>query len=250
MDFNQNLKAFLKVLPLKKMTGHQKFLAVSAVQCLGKTDVKVSARDVRKQWRKSVLGVLYNPSLYDRAQREGWVNPVAGAKGKFLVTEEGFEHLSALEGSDLEIDAGELKRAGALIIVNKKGTHSFDKFLRQTLAEAKKQVLIADSYVDGTIFDTVLDAIPPTTPIKLVYAHASDNFATRTARFSRQYQQFMARKMKWLHDRFMIVDETGYVLGPSIKDAAFKYPALVVILGQKENRSLQTFFKELWTRAK
>jgi hypothetical protein len=250
MDFNQNLKAFLEGLPLNNMSGQQKFLAVAAVKCHGQADVEVSAGDVRKQWRKSVLKVRYNPALYDRAQREGWVNPVAGAKGRLLVTEEGLGHLSALEGFNLEVDAGELKRAGALVVVNKKGTHSFDKFLRQTFAEAKKEVLIADSYVDGTIFDTVLDTIPQTTVIRLVYAHDSGNFAQRSARFSRQYQQYMARKYKWLHDRFMIVDETGYVLGPSIKDAAFKYPALVVILGKKEGHSLQAFFNTLWAKAK
>jgi hypothetical protein len=250
MDFNQNLKAFLKGLPLKKMSGQQKFLAIAAVQSRGKTDVEVSTGNIRKQWRKSVLGVRFNPALYDRAQQEGWVNPVFGAKGKLFVTERGLEHLSAVEGSDLEMDIGEIKRTGALIIVNKKGTHSFDKFLRQTLAGAKKQVLIADSYVDGTIFDTVLDAIPQTITVKLVYAHDSGNFGNRAARFSRQYQHFIARKFKGLHDRFMIVDETGHILGPSIKDAAFRYPALVVILGQKESRSLQTFFDNLWTKAK
>ena len=249
MDFNQNLKAFLKGLPLKNMSGHQKFLAVSALQSHGTKDTEVSTADVIRQWRTSLLRTKYNPSLYDRAQGEGCVNPVAGAKGRFLVTTGGLEHLTALEGSEVVAASGDLKRSGTLIIVNKRGTHSFDKFLRQTLAEAKQQVLIADSYVDGTIFDTVLDAIPQTTTIKLIYAHDSGNFTQRSARFSRQYQQFTARKYKWLHDRFMIVDQTGYVLGPSIKDAAFRYPALVVILGQKESHSLQTFFDDIWTKA-
>lgn len=250
MDFDQNLKAFLTKLPLRKMNGHEKFLAVAAIQCRGKTNVQVTTGDVNKQWRKSVLGALYNPSFYDRAQQEGWANPVAGVKGKFSVTARGFEHLSALGGSEPDINAGELKRSGALIIVNKKGTHSFDKFLRHTLAEAKKQVLIADSYVDGTIFDTVLDAIPQAATVKVIYAHDSRNFAQRAARFSRQYQQFAARKHKWVHDRFMVVDETGYVLGPSIKDAASKYPALVVTLGQRESHTLQTFFNEIWSKAR
>lgn len=250
MEFNQNVKAFLKTLPLKKMSGHQKFLAIAALHCAGNTEMELSTRDVHNQWRKSVLGGPYNPSFYDRAQQEGWVNPVAGAKGKFVVKTKGLDHLSTLESTAPEINAGELERSGALIIVNKRGTHSFDKFLRQVFTGAKKQVLIADSYVDGTIFDTVLDTIPQATTVKLVYAHDSDNFASRAARFSREYQQFVTRKFKWLHDRFMLIDETGYVLGPSIKDAAFKYPALVVILGQKESRSLQAFFNNLWTKAK
>jgi len=37
MDFNQNLKAFLKQLPLAKMSGHQKFVAIAAVQCAGRS---------------------------------------------------------------------------------------------------------------------------------------------------------------------------------------------------------------------
>jgi len=145
MDFDQNVKAFLKALPLRKMSGQQKFLAVAAIQSRGRTATEVTTGEVAGQWRRSVLGVRYNSSFYDRAQREGWVNPVGGGKGKFFVTEAGVEHLSALEGITPEINAGDLKRSGALIIVNKKGTHSFDKFLRQTFAEAKKQVLIADS---------------------------------------------------------------------------------------------------------
>jgi len=48
----------------------------------------------------------------------------------------------------------------------------------------------------------------------------------------------------------MVVDEKGYVLGPSIKDAATQSPALVVEMGSKEKRLLRTFFDELWEAAK
>ncbi len=228
------------------MSGHQKFLAVAAVQCRGKTHLEVSTGDVRNQWRKSVLGVSYNPAFYDRAQQEGWVNPVS--KGRFFVTEDGIGNLSALGEGDLT--AGGLKQSGSLIIVNKKGTHSFDKFLRKVFAGSKSQVLIADSYVDGTIFDTVLDVIPKTTTVELVYAHKSGNFDQRATRFSREYQKFTARKHKWLHDRFIVADDTGYVLGPSIKDAAMNSPALVVILTGKSKRLLHSFFDELWYKAR
>ncbi len=187
MNFNQNLKAFLKSLPLKKMSGQQKFLAVAAI---------------------------------------------------------------ALAAPDGDFSTGELKQSGSLIVVNRKGTHSFDKYLRKILAESKSHVLIADSYVDGTIFDSVLDVIPKTTTVKLIYTNKSGNFEQRATRFSREYQKFSARKCKWLHDRFMIVDDTGYILGPSIKDAASKYPALVTVLDPKAKRLLQSFFDDLWSKAK
>ena len=245
MNFNQNLKAFLKRLPLKRMSGHQKFAAVAAIQSKGVLTTDVSTQDIQGQWRKSVLGVRYNSAYYDRAQGAGWVDPT-GAKGVFRLTQSGLENLEALVP---EFTAGDMKKSGSLTIFGRKATHTFDKFLRTTLAAAKYQVLIADSWVDGTIFDTVLDVIPKDCATKLIYAQARDKFAEKAKRFSQQYT-FVHRRYKHLHDRFIVVDEIAYILGPSIKDAASNSPALVVTLGQKEKNSLQAFFLELWSKAK
>lgn len=246
MNYSQNLKAFLKRLPLKTMSGHQKFVAIAALQCKGELTADVSAQEVQRQWRKSVLVVHYNSAYYDRAQGAGWVDPT-GAKGVFRLTQAGLENLEALVP---EFTAGDLKKSGSLTIFGRKATHTFDKFLRTTLAVAKNQVLIADSWVDGTIFDTVLDVIPKDCAFRLIYAQARDKFEERAKRFSQQYAKFVHKRYKHLHDRFMVVDETAYVLGPSIKDAASNSPALVVTLGQKEKNSLQAFFGELWSKAK
>src|SRR5437660_7239724 len=135
MDFTQNLKAFLKQLPLKKMSGHQKFVAIASVQCRGDLTIDISTQDVKKQWRKSVLRAQYNPSLYDRAQGAGWVDPT-GVKGRFRLTQAGLENLEALVP---EFTAGEIKKSGSLTIFGRKATHTFDKFLRTTLAAAKNQ---------------------------------------------------------------------------------------------------------------
>ena len=246
MNYNLNLKAFLKVLPLAEMSGHQKFLGVAALQSRGKSNVQETTKEVRAQWKKSLLAIRFNSAFYDRAQQEGWVDPVSGKKGVFVVTQAGLDHLAALPTLDSELSAGELKQAGGLIIVNRKATHTFDKFLRKIFAKAKRQVLIADSWVDETVFDNVLDVIPQSIPVKLIYAQARGSFDQRARRFSTEYKKFAARRYKSLHDRFMVVDDTGYVLGPSIKDAASNSPALVVELHAKEKRLLQSFFDELW----
>lgn len=250
MNYSLNLKAFLKDLPLAEMSGHQKFLAVAALQTRGNANVEVPTKKVRAQWRKSVLRIRYNPAFCDRAQQEGWVDPVSGKPGTFVLTQGGLDHLAALPTLKSELSAGELKQAGGLIIVNRKATHTFDKFLRKILAEAKTQVLIADSWVDQTVFDNVLDVIPKSIPVKLIYAQAKGSFHQRAGRFSVEYQKFTSRKYKSLHDRFMVVDDKGYVLGPSIKDAALNSPALVVELDAREKRLLQSFFDELWQQAK
>jgi hypothetical protein len=245
MDFTQNPKAFLKQFPLGKMSGHQKFVAIAVLQAKGIITSDLSTSNVRQQWRKSSLAVKYNPSFYDRAQGAGWVNPVG--EGKFRVTQAGLENLEALVPG---FTAQDLVKSGSLAIFGRKATHSFDKFLRTTLAAAKSQVLIADAWVDGTIFDTVLDVIPKDCDFKLIYAQARDKFEERSKRFAQQYSKYGCKKFKYLHDRFMIVDDVGYVLGPSIKDAASNSPAIVVTLGPKEKGALQIFFKDLWNKAK
>src|SRR6266446_2957798 len=95
MDFSQNLKAFLKRLPLGNMSGQQKFIAIAASQIKGDLNAEIATGTVRGAWRKSVLGIKYNPSFYDRAQRAGWVDPT-GVKGEFRLTQSGITNLEAL----------------------------------------------------------------------------------------------------------------------------------------------------------
>lgn len=250
MDFDLNLKAFLKALRLAEMSGHQKFLAIAALNGKGKSDVDLAVRDVQDQWPKSQMGQAYNPVFYERAQREGWVDRIEGKKGAFTINQVGLDHLSALARSDGAGTTGDFKKAGGLVVVNRKATHSFDKYLRTIFVGAKAEVLIADAYVDGTIFDTVLDGIPKSIPIKLLYDRALDTYAAKAVRFSKQWTQFASRRYKHLHDRFMVVDDVGYVLGPSIKDAASNSPALVVELDASEKRLLKNFFNEIWQKGK
>ncbi len=250
MNFNPNTKAFLKSLRLADMSGHQKFLAIACLESHGKPDVEVATRRIQEQWSKSQLGQEYNPVFYERAQQEGWVDPLSGKKGAFSVNQTGLDHLAALAKLESEVTSGDLKRSGGLVIVNRKATHSFDKYLRKIFSNAKSEVLIADAWVDETIFDTVLDVIPKSVPIKLLFDRALGAFAARAARFKTQYNQFLNRRYKHLHDRFMVVDNAGYVLGPSIKDAASNSPAIVVELDPSANRLLRNFFNELWQKGK
>jgi len=250
MDYKLNPKAFLKKFPLAKMSGHQKFVTLAALLSRGKVDSEVTTNAVAAQWRKSVLGVHYNPAFYDRAQQEGWVDPSPDRRAAFVVTQAGLDHLSALPILDKELSQGELKQAGRLIIVNRKATHTFDKFLRGILADAKTHVCVADSWVDDTIFDNVLDVIPKSIPVKLIYSQARGSFEQRAKRFATEYQRFAWRRYKALHDRVVIIDDVGYILGPSIKDAASNSPALIVAVDAKEKRLLSSFFDELWSKAK
>ncbi len=246
MDFSKNIRAFLSSLPIKDLSGHQIFLAIATYCASGDTSDQVNIADVRDRWPMSLLRKKYNTNFYTRAQTEGWVDPVG--QGIFIIKDEGLQHLEDLVGS-INKNIASLNNTG-LFIFDKKDTHSFDKFLRTIFANAKSRVLIADSWVDETIFDNVLDSIPKTLDINLIYGQKKGIFDSRIVRFKKQYSKFVVKRYKDLHDRFLIVDNMGCVIGPSLKNAAEKSPALIVVLDKKDSLLLIKFFQVLWKKAK
>ena len=245
MNFSKNLKAFLNALPLRELSGQQIFLAIAAHCVSGDTSREVNITDVRRCWPKALVRKSYNSAYYSRAQQDGWVDPVR--QGIFLVNDEGLQHLTDISslGKDVALPSN-----GQLYIFEEKNTHSFDKFLRGILAKTKTRVFVADSWVDETIFDNVLDSIPKVVDTKLIYGQKRGTFDSRVVRFKKEYSKFVSKKYSDLHDRFLIIDDIGYVLGPSIKDAASNSPALVVGLSKKDSAVLTKFFQSLWTKAK
>ncbi len=246
MNFASNIRAFLRGFPLKKLSGHQKFLALAAHIAAGDVKYQVEKKVLVSSWLKSILGTPYNPVYYIRAQSEGWVDP-SSKPGFFKVTKEGLNHLADVHtGASKSFDPGSKALKEGLVIFQKREAYSFDKYLRKLLATAKHRILIADSYVGNKIFETVLDAAPKSIPLHLIFNNNSELSSARAKRFQIGWQQFVMKRYKFLHDRFMIVDNAGYVIGPSLKDAAEKSPALIVALNSPDSKKLHAFFDTIW----
>jgi len=245
MDFSKSTKAYLTSFPLRKMSGQQKFLALAAYCASGSLDVEIEVTVIREKWPKAMFGFEYHATFYARADEAGWVKPVR--TGFLSVTQDGLEHLSALTEAEITTAS---RTVSGIQVFGIKQTHSFDKFLRGVFAQAKKSVFIADSYVDDTIFDNVLDVVPSSTVIKLIYNRKQGAYDARVKRFKTQYANFETKRYAALHDRFFIVDGTGYMIGPSIKDAARKSPALVVSLSASDSKKLLNFFQTIFSRSR
>jgi len=192
MELPRNIKTFLQKLPLKDMRGEDIFVAVVFFLAQGSEDVEIEIRQVQKNWSKVLLGKAYNGAFAYRAQ--GRVHP--SESGRVCLTEEGVSYIQDLLG---EVPAF----ATTLLIFKQGNTHTFDKFLRALLKKAAQSVEIADTYVASSLFDTLLDETPATIPIRFVYGKDTGGFATRAARFAKQYR-FQAKESKQFHDRFLI----------------------------------------------
>lgn len=244
----ENLRAFLHELPIRSMTGAQKFLALAVF--VGQGDIKtvLEKKVVVGRWLKSELHIAFNDMYYQRAQSFGWVNPATGVSGRFRLTQKGLEHIndlviSADVGTQIKNNSGQ-----SLEIFGIKKGHTFDKHLRGILAGAKKSILVADPYTADEVFDRILDAATPSVSIHLIFKKDGRLTKTRLQRFTNQFEGFALRQSNDLHDRFMIIDDQGYVLGPSMVDATNKSHAILVSLNTRDSKRLRTFFAYLWAR--
>lgn len=247
MDFTLSPNALLKQhFKLNGLTGTEKFLILSSILVKGQVKAELTTGQVKKYWSKTVLAIVFSSTYYHRAQLEGWVVPTD--RGTFLITERGYAYLETLVVHTAASSKAEPVTNLEIFLPGK--THDFDKFLRELLSSSLKEIRIADSYVDGTIFDNLLDQIPERVKIHLLYGKKQELFDARIKRFEVQYSNFKAKQYPALHDRFLIIDSVGYIIGPSLKDAAKKSPALVIELGKNDVKNLKNFFDELWRQAK
>lgn len=234
MNLPQNIKTFLKQLPLKNMNGGEVFVAIVFFLAAGRKNVEVQNKDVKNNWSKTLIGKAHNPSFAHRAQ--GYVDSCG--KGKICLTDEGIEYLESL------IESARSSRTG-LIIFKKRSSHSFDKFLRGIFKKAKKKVDIVDTYVDGNVFDNLLDEVSKSVPIQFLYGSDTGGFTSKSKRFAGEYN-FNTKQSSQFHDRFILIDSKGYIIGPSLKNAADKKPATLVVLGDSDSKKLADLFLDLW----
>jgi len=243
-----NIKAELNKLPLKKMNGQQKFVAVAYIIYMDNKKTPLNTSIIKKNWIKSILKNKYNDAYYDRAQGDDLVNPSSSIKGELTISDKGIKYMESFSDN---ADGKQLRKTGKLIIVNKNGAYSFDKFLRKKLSEAKTSVLIVDPYFAEELFDRILGNIDKKNLIKIIHSNKNSSVKDNAKRFSCEYKKFQHKINTNIHDRFLIIDDNnGFILGPSIKDAADKSPALIVALDQTETHFLKAFFDDLWKSSK
>lgn len=243
MDFDQPLTAFVrKYFVVSRLSGHEKITIVCALLATGIVGRPISTALLTKSWSRTALKASYSGTFLARAQEHGWLR--SESKGQYALTEGGIDHLLAIQKLGDLLPVPQSKSELRLFAAGQ--THSFDKYLREILSAAGASVRIADSYVDETIFDNLLDQIPKGVRIQLMYGKSFTSYDQRAKRFTTEFPKFAHKHNPNFHDRLLIVDSVGYALGPSLKDAAHKSPASVVRLNSKDSEQLIKFFDGIW----
>lgn len=102
------------------------------------------------------------------------------------------------------------------------------EFAVQLVRSAKQEIVIIDPFAD----DTSLSLMPKRNPgvNAIIYsARINQTMKAERDRLNRQCPPVELRTMREVHDRFIVVDETVYHIGASIKDLGNKLTAFSVL---------------------
>ena len=124
--------------------------------------------------------------------------------------------------------------------------------LRRVLSSATGYVKICDTYVNIKTLD-ILYSIPEEVPIKLLTEKTggkkrAPTFLRACKDFKVERPGFEVRKGDGLHDRFILISNQGWSVGPSLKDFGNKVSVLTP-LQEKGKREVEKIFDDLWKKA-
>ena len=94
-------------------------------------------------------------------------------------------------------------------------------FAADLIRTAKNRIILIDNYVDDSVLK-MLTKRADNVSASIVTRHISDAFRLDIERHNRQYPAVEARTSDRFHDRFLILDDTVYHLGASLKDLGKK----------------------------
>ncbi|MDE6047397.1 MAG: virulence RhuM family protein, partial [Anaeroplasmataceae bacterium] len=96
-------------------------------------------------------------------------------------------------------------------------------YIKQLFTSAKSSIILIDGYVDISVLDMLTDISIPIT----IYTYPSSTLTNQDIdKFNIRHNLTIIKTNK-LHDRFIIIDDTIYLCGSSIKDAGKKRFVLV-----------------------
>ena len=94
-------------------------------------------------------------------------------------------------------------------------------FVSELIKTAKRRILLIDNYIDNTVLLT-LSKRQDGVSVLIITRKITETLKQDIVRFEQQYSPVEVRESSIYHDRFLIIDETVYHMGASLKDLGKK----------------------------
>jgi len=111
-------------------------------------------------------------------------------------------------------------------------------FVSDLIKSAKKSIILIDNYIDETVLLQLLKR-EPNVQAEIFTKQISQQLQLDISRHNAQYKPVSVKESDMFHDRFLIIDETVYHIGASLKDLGKKLFAF-----SKMEMKIMDIFKE------
>jgi hypothetical protein len=129
------------------------------------------------------------------------------------------------------------------------------KDIKEVIEQAKSEIFIQESYPSEELINLYLNKVSSGVKIRLLIGTSKGgnmqertNFLKVARKFlSKPGIQFEVKESQQVHDRMFFIDNDGWVIGSSIKDAAVKKPTYLLKLESSE--IIRIPFEDVWLKA-
>jgi hypothetical protein len=126
--------------------------------------------------------------------------------------------------------------------------YAFYKDLSTLVAATVKEMFIVDAYLDEQIFNLYVSKVPNHAIVRILTNKIGPNVET-VARMYVKNRPLELRSSPDGHDRVVFLDQRGWVIGQSIKDAAKKKPTYLVELNEPMLTASRAAHEKIWAGA-
>lgn len=120
--------------------------------------------------------------------------------------------------------------------------------LSSLLLAATRDILIVDAYIDEKVFDLYVSKVSSNVTVRILSNKITANTET-VARMYAKNRPLEMRSSADVHDRTVFIDQRGWVIGQSIKDAARKKPTYLIELNEPLLATAKDVHERIWRAA-
>jgi hypothetical protein len=126
--------------------------------------------------------------------------------------------------------------------------YGFYRDLSSLIVTVTQGIFIVDAYLNEEVFNLYVDKVPGSATVRILSNRIGANVET-IARMYASNRPLELRSSAAGHDRAVFLDQRGWVIGQSIKDAARNKPTYMIELEEPLLNAVRDIYNRLWATA-
>jgi hypothetical protein len=126
--------------------------------------------------------------------------------------------------------------------------YGFNRDLSSLIVTTTREIFIVDAYLDEDVFNLYVSKVPASAMVHILSNRIGPHVET-VARMYAKSRRLELRSSKDIHDRAVFLDQRGWMIGQSIKDAARSKPTYIIELGEPPLTANRDIYNRIWATA-